>query len=307
MPRRQLVSYALVFVALLVYCVWALGLHWRKWRLRRKLVKEGRVTTTRSPRDVKASLGALALGAAAFPVFWACERYVKPVAGSVWSMIAFSASMFVGIFAFIALRAKGTSDFVALGALHRAKQGDVDGAVQSLRAAMSEAPSAARAGAMGKVLADAGRWEEAADANREALRLYPEEPLFTVNLALALTKIGRAAEALPILEAARRATPEEAGCAAAEAIALAALGRADEAAEQHRQAKELVEAVPGVQRLDMWTLGTVLVECANAVQEASTRGFAVVVPGASANGPEVEAPAGPRLARDNAPGTGPTA
>jgi hypothetical protein len=31
-----------------------------------------------------------------------------------------------------------------------------------------------------------------------------------------------------------------------------------------------------VQRLDMWTLGRVLLECAKAVEEASPRGFPVV-------------------------------
>src|SRR3954469_9222672 len=161
MPRRQLVIYALSFVAMLVYCAWALRLHFIKWRLRRRLREEGRVTAKRSSREVKVWLTVLAFGTACFPVFWACERYVKPVAGAVWSMILFCAAVFVGAFVLIVSRAKTSSDFVALNAIWKAKQGDVDGALQSLRAAMSESPSAGRAGAVGQVLADAGRWEEA--------------------------------------------------------------------------------------------------------------------------------------------------
>jgi len=276
MPRRQLVTYALAVVAMLVYYAWLLRGYLRKRRLRRQLLEEGRVTTTRSPDAGKKWVYTLVVVAAGVPLYWACERYVKPVAGDFGAMAAFCGVGFAFVFPFTLWRNRGAVDAVVAGSLRQAKQGDVDGAVQSLRVAMAESPSARRAGAIGQVLADAGRWAEAVDAYREARRLYPDQPIFTVNVAVALAKSGRAAEALPILEEARRATPEEAGFAAAESIALAALGRTDEAVEQHRQAKELMEAVPGVQRLDMWTLGKVLVECAKAVEEASTRGFPVV-------------------------------
>jgi tetratricopeptide (TPR) repeat protein len=313
MPHRQLAIFLLAFAAMLVYYAWLLRGYLRKRRLRRQLLEEGRVTTTRSPDAGKKWVHTLVVVAAGVPLYWACERYVKPVAGDFGAMAAFCGVGFAFAFPFILWRNRTAVDGVLAGSLRQAKQGDVDGAVQSLRAAMSESPSVRRAGALGQVLADAGRWEEAVDAYREARRLCPDQPIFTVNVAVALAKSGRAAEALPILEEARRVTPEEAGFAAAEAIALASLGRTDEAVEQHRQAKELMEAVPGVQRLDMWTLGTVLVECAKAVEEASTRGFPVVAPAATLGAPAGGTAEEPKLANvvaavpEPARNTGPTA
>jgi tetratricopeptide (TPR) repeat protein len=281
MPRRQLLIFLLAFAAMLVYYAWLLRGYLRKRRLRRQLLEDGRVSTTRSNVESKAWLKTLAICAVGFPFVWLCERYIKPVAGAVGSMVVFGVVFSVVVFAFMYIKARATADTVVIDSFRMARQGDVDGALRKLRAAAAEAPSPGRVGAVGLVLSDAGRWAEAVDAYREGRRLYPDQPIFTINLALGLSKTGRAAEALPILEEARRATPEEAGFAAAEAIALAALGRTDEAVEQHRQAKELMEAVPGVQRLDMWTLGAVLVECAKAVEQASTRGFPVLAPGAT--------------------------
>jgi hypothetical protein len=125
-----------------------------------------------------------------------------------------------------------------------------------------------------------------------ARRQVRELKTWALTRAAPAAGFGRAAEALAVFEEARSATPDKPGFASAEAVALAALGRSDEAAEQHRQAKELMEIAAGLQRLDRWTLGTVLVESGAAVEAASTRGFPVVAPGADG---------------DRAPETSPTA
>jgi tetratricopeptide (TPR) repeat protein len=284
MPRRQFLIYLLSFAAMLVYYVWMLRRHLRKRRLRRQLVDQGRLQSPRSRAETRVWLKTLALAAAGFPLFWACERLVKPVAGTLGAMAAFMGAIFVIAFTVMYFKSRGTSDSVVSEALRLGKQGQVDQAVRILRDAIaaSPTPSPSRVGAVGLVLAVAGRWTEAAEAYREARRMDPGQPIFTVNLALALTKTDRAAEALTIAEEARKAAPQEAAFAAAEAMALAALGRAEEAAEQLRQAKEIIEVAPGEQRVDVWTTGNLLVECGKAVDAASPRGFPVVPTAAAA-------------------------
>jgi tetratricopeptide (TPR) repeat protein len=282
MPRRQIAIYVVALAAMLVYYAWIVRRYLHKRRLRQQLVEQGRLPAQRARRrGARRWLLTLALVAATFPLFWLSERFVKPVAGTVASMAAFCGAVFVLAFAVVILRSRGTSDPVVYNALHLAKQGRVEEALRALREAIavSPEPSPRRAGALGLVLAGADRWTEAVEAYRDARRIDPSEPVFIVNLAMALTRTDRAAEALEIVEEARKAAPAEAGFAAAEAMALAGLGRIEEAAEQHRQAKELFEVGPAEQRLDMWTLGDVLLQAGKAVEEAGApRAFPVVPP-----------------------------
>ena len=277
MPRSQIITSLCLLTAMLLLYAWLLRGYLRRRRLRRQLVAEGRLP--------KAGVGAAAKGwgptllvvGLAFAARWASDTFVSPRAGGAWANAAFVAAVFMTALVVIISRSRVKRDDVVFEALRLAKQGEVDAAAESLRAAMAASPpTPERAGALGLVFANAGRWAEAAEAYGAARGLYPEQPVFTVSLVMALCKCGRAAEALPVLEDARRDAPAEAGFAAAEAIALAALGRADEAAEQHRQAKELMEAGAAVQRLDMGTLGAVLIESGKAVEAASTRGFPVM-------------------------------
>ena len=313
MPRSQLITSLCLLTAMLVLYAWLLRGYLRKRRLRRQLVADGRLPEGGLGTATKGWGPTLLVVGMAFAARWASDTFVLPRAGGTWANAAFVAALFVIALVVILSRSRVKRDEVVAEALRRAEQGGVDAAAESLRAAMaSSPPTPERAGAVGLIFANAGRWAEAAEAYRAARALYPDQPIFTVNLAMALSKCGRAAEALPVLEETRRAAPAEAGLAAAEAIALAALGRADEATEQHRQAKELMEAGAGLQRLDMWTLGAILLESGKSVEatSTSTRGFPVVAATdqpdtATGSGPGGTArPPGPANATETASRTG---
>jgi tetratricopeptide (TPR) repeat protein len=284
MTRLQFVTSLCALAGMLFLYGWYLRAYLRRRRLRRQLVAGGRLPDRRvgSGGKLKAWQPVFAVVVPAFAAKWAADTFIAPVFGAAWANVAFGAAVFVLAFVVIFTRSHEKSDTAASDAMRLARGGNTDAATEMLRAAIAAAPSPERRGALGLVFAGAGRWAEAAEAYGDAHRFHPDQPIFTINLAMALSKSGRAGEALPIIEEARRAAPHEAGLAAAECIALAALGRAEEAAEQLRQAKELMEAGPADQRVDMWTLGTLLVECGKAVDAASTRGFPVVLGGATA-------------------------
>ena len=77
---------------------------------------------------------------------WAEMRYgVKLMTPR--NMVAGGAVLFVVVFVFITVRDRRNRDPAVAEALRLEKQGDVDGAVERLRAAVAEAPTAERAGA----------------------------------------------------------------------------------------------------------------------------------------------------------------
>jgi tetratricopeptide (TPR) repeat protein len=250
----------------------------RKRRLRQKMADEGRLPPKASRRkgDVAGKVFGGAMIALAVATVWAEMRYgVKLMTPR--NMVAGGAVLFVVVFVFITVRDRRNRDPAVAEALRLEKQGDVDGAVERLRAAVAEAPTAERAGALGALLYRRERWGEAADAFGEAGRLDPQGPVYPVLQAMALYKGGHNEEALGAARAARAAAPHEAAYAAAEALALAGLGRADEAAEQLRQSDELAVVAERDQRVDWATRLSLGVACREALKAAgSGRAFPVI-------------------------------
>ena len=278
MPRRQVILYLVLFAVMLG--AWALHAWWflRKRRLRRKMAEEGRLPP-KAPRrkgDVAAKVFTAVLVGIAVASVWVETKYgVKIMTGR--NMVAGGAVMFIAVFGYITLRDRRNRDAVVDEALRLEKQGDGEGAVALLRAAMVKAPSAARAGGLGALLYRRERWDEAAEAFREARRLDGLDPAYPLTLALALSKGGRGEEALAVAREARAASPHEAAYAAAEALVLAQLGRDEEAAEQLRQSDELAVVAERDQRVDLVTRGALAVECREALKaRGSTRAFPVI-------------------------------
>jgi hypothetical protein len=283
MSRRQVLLYASLFVLMLAMYAWHAWFYLRKRRLRRQLAEEGRLPP-KAPRrraDVASTALVVLLIAIGIAVFWLERRYGVKVM-TPRSMLLGGAAVFVVVFAFVFLRIRQQRDPVVREALGLEERGDAAGAVERLRAAMAEAPTAERAEVLGGVLNRQERWEEAAAAFREAGRLDPQRPLFPINLALSLSKGGKGEQALEAIREARARAPHEAAYAAAEALVLAGLGRADEAAEQLRQSEELAIVAESDQRVDLISRGALVMACREALSAAgSTRAFPVTQAGPS--------------------------
>jgi tetratricopeptide (TPR) repeat protein len=166
-------------------------------------------------------------------------------------------------------------DAVAIVAAKRANAGDVDGAIAMLQQAVHEQPTAIRAAALGGVLAQAQRYEEAADALARAEELDPRILANSVGRALMMAKAGHAAAALAHIEATRTAWPQDGGLALAAAHLLLELGRHDEAREQLRQGEELLKVFSGEQRVDFVTTGTMLKDLRERLGTVGERAFQV--------------------------------
>ena len=179
-----------------------------------------------------------------------------------------------------------------LGEMCRVR-GDLAAAMQFLGRALHAAPMDARLHlSIGLVNADAGRWEDAAEACRRAialnpdlpeahnnlgnalrqlrrpeeaieafrtaLRLSPESGDVLNNLAIAYQSAGRWDDALGAFEQALAAQPESASAHFNLGLTLARMGRKDEAAKAMARALELNPALPHVSRLLAslcWELG----------------------------------------------------
>jgi tetratricopeptide (TPR) repeat protein len=93
----------------------------------------------------------------------------------------------------------------------RALEGDIEGAVTSLRAFLEESPDDETAWlSLGTVLSSAGRWGEAADALARAVELDPTVLAARLSYARALEKTGRLDDAAFQLLKAERLSPDDA-------------------------------------------------------------------------------------------------
>ena len=107
---------------------------------------------------------------------------------------------------------------------------------------LADTPSSWRAHqAMGRLLLDEGRWEEAVGSLRRAAALAPEKPSLRLDLGRALRRTGREDEALGELQRAVELDPASADALAALGLALEARGRLGEAVALFRRA---VDAAP---------------------------------------------------------------
>jgi len=116
---------------------------------------------------------------------------------------------------------------------------DLSSAGRNARSPGQPAPDSKTHADAGVALAQAGRFDEAAEEFREALRLDPAAALVRGNLGYALLKAGREAEAERELREASRALPGAAAIRGNLGNALQALGRLDEAIAEFNLALEL--------------------------------------------------------------------
>jgi tetratricopeptide (TPR) repeat protein len=114
--------------------------------------------------------------------------------------------------------------------LRRANEGDLDGAIAELRAAIdAKGPSAPRLNGLGVLFSLREAWGEALAVFDEAVRLGKRHPLFLGNQGLALRKLGRAGEAVEVLSEAIAKEPSGFLLHVHRCHALLDLGRLDEA------------------------------------------------------------------------------
>jgi Flp pilus assembly protein TadD len=97
---------------------------------------------------------------------------------------------------------------------------------------------------LGTLLAELGRFEEAERHLQEALRLKPDSPQLEVNLGMVCADLGRYEDALRHLESANEAMPGNPQVIAQRVHVLAELGRGHEALERIRSALALLPGDP---------------------------------------------------------------
>ena len=92
---------------------------------------------------------------------------------------------------------------------------------------------------LGNSLSHLGRYEEAVEAYREAIRLDPEDAFAHYGLAMSLSDLDRHEEAVEAYREAIRLDPEDAFAHYGLALSLSYLGRHEEAVEAYREAIRL--------------------------------------------------------------------
>jgi tetratricopeptide (TPR) repeat protein len=100
-------------------------------------------------------------------------------------------------------------------------------------------PGGATAYDLGMAYGDVGRWQEAADACKQAIRLKPDDADAHCNLGVAYGKLGRWQEAADASKQAIRLKPDDARAHCNLGVAYGKLGRWQEAADACKQAIRL--------------------------------------------------------------------
>jgi tetratricopeptide (TPR) repeat protein len=144
----------------------------------------------------------------------------------------------------IALYALVKRDAVIFRAYRIANEGRPDEALEMLRQKMATRPKAVRAAAMGWILHRADRFAEAAEAFAVAEDMEPKTVTFSVERALAMSKIGQGETALAHLRRLRAGNPTEGGYVLATAAVLDEIGRWAEARGEFRRAEDLLAEHP---------------------------------------------------------------
>jgi tetratricopeptide (TPR) repeat protein len=130
----------------------------------------------------------------------------------------------------------------AAAGIRLAQQGDLDGALPLLVAALAAAPDDTRLlEALGFVYAHTDRWQKAEATYRRALALRPGLPGGLYGLASVLADTGRYPEALATTQELLRAQPDHLPARMKEALLLVRTGRA---AEGEARARAVIERAP---------------------------------------------------------------
>jgi tetratricopeptide (TPR) repeat protein len=273
MPAKQII-FLVVAAALLIVSFTLQYRQWRfKQRVRGRMAEQGQAPRRPSQTtDQRIFYVVIALMVVA--IFFLQPRMATALGRTKGNLILWG-TLFVVCWVVVLIRMRMQRDAVAIVAAKRANAGDVDGAIAMLQQAVHEQPTAIRAAALGGVLAQAQRYEEAADALARAEELDPRILANSVGRALMMAKAGHAAAALAHIEATRTAWPQDGGLALAAAHLLLELGRHDEAREQLRQGEELLKVFSGEQRVDFVTTGTMLKDLRERLGTVGERAFQV--------------------------------
>jgi tetratricopeptide (TPR) repeat protein len=124
------------------------------------------------------------------------------------------------------------------------QEGRPNEALEMLRRKMQTRPKAVRAAAMGWILSGADRHAEAVKAFTVAEEMEPRTVIYSVERAVAMSKIGQGEAALAHLGRLRQQNPTEGGYALATAAVLDEMGRPAEAREEFRRAEDLLAKHP---------------------------------------------------------------
>jgi tetratricopeptide (TPR) repeat protein len=135
-------------------------------------------------------------------------------------------------------------DAVIFRAYRLANDGRPEEALEMLRHKMATRPKAVRAAAMGWILNRADRHAEAAEAFAVAEEMEPKTVMYSVERAVAMSKIGQGEAALAHVARLRQQHPTEGGYALAAAAVLDEMERAAEAREEFRRAEDLLAKYP---------------------------------------------------------------
>jgi tetratricopeptide (TPR) repeat protein len=277
MTSRRLLVISLYVAVMAGYFTFLLIRYSKRLSVRRRLIREGRVTAAQTRAPVQSWLRVIVVLAAFAPAYWFGETDLAARWGVGIARCAVFGFLFVVTFAFLTVRGMLAQDAVVVAARRFAGVGELERGAETLRAAMDIQPTAPRAATLGELLLAQERCSEAAEAYAVAQRLEPEVPAHAIRRAMALVQGGDVAGALGVVEVERVARPQEAALAWANGYVLALLGRDSEALEQHRQAVELEQAAGEAQRTDYWLRREVRKLCEEKMRPVSTeRGFPVV-------------------------------
>jgi hypothetical protein len=143
---------------------------------------------------------------------------------------------------------------VALGIAAFVRNGDYRSEISLWEVTAHARPANPRARlALGEVLAREGRYADAAEQFREAIRLDPGDFRARMNLGLAFYDLGRVHDALAVYNGIVPPTPDSAALHCDIGLALEGAGRVDEARSEYRTALRLnpgyAEALSGLRRL----------------------------------------------------------